>query len=157
MPFLQWLEETGLALWVQENPWGYPVILSLHAIGMALLVGIVLMVNLRILGFAPLVPVPFLKPMMKVALWGFAVNVLSGTVLFMTSAVSFVRNGAFQIKFALLIVGGVLLVMLWRRLFPSGVQAAAAPGGVRAICVASMLAWLGVIVAGRLIAYVQTF
>jgi len=46
----EWLEETRLALWVGESLWGYPLLLSLHIVGLAMVAGIFTMLNLRLLG-----------------------------------------------------------------------------------------------------------
>ena len=50
MAFFEWLEYTRLAVWVGESLWGYPIMISLHAIGLGTVVGILVMLDLRILG-----------------------------------------------------------------------------------------------------------
>ena len=156
MAIFEWLENTGLALFIQESIWGYPIVLSCHAVGMAIMVGIVLMINLRLLGFASAVPVGPLKTMLKVALLGLVINVISGTMLFAADAVDFLGNTAFRIKALLLMVGIVLLIVESKRVFSPWVTSAtvADSGAIKIIAGASVVAWVGVIVAGRLIAYV---
>lgn len=151
---LEWLESSAVARLVQESIWGYPIVLSSHAVGMAILVGIVLMINFRVLGFAPGVPIRSLKVMFRVALIGLVINVVSGTMLFVANADAFYESNPFRIKIVLLVAGGVLLALLSKRIFGPGDSAArAAEGTTRIIAGASIVAWLGVIVAGRLIAY----
>jgi Co/Zn/Cd efflux system component len=154
---LDWLENTGVAHMVQESAWGYPIVLASHAIGMAILVGIVLMFNFRILGFASGVALASLKPMFRVALTGLVINVVSGTMLFVANAKQFVESTPFLIKITLLIIGAVLLVLQSRQVFRGD-----AAGGQRKIGAAARvtaavatLVWVGVIMAGRLIAYVD--
>jgi Co/Zn/Cd efflux system component len=106
---LDWLESTDVALMVQESAWGYPVILSGHAVGMAILVGIILMINFRVLGFASGIPIMALRPMFRVALIGLIINVISGTMLFMANANSLFGSNPFRVKIVLLAIGGVLL------------------------------------------------
>ena len=156
MSVLEWLESTRLALFIQESIWGYPIVLSCHAIGMAVLVGIVLMINLRLLGFASAVPIDPLKTMLKVALLGLVINVLSGSMLFVANAANFLGNTAFQIKALLLILGIILLSVESRRIFSPSVSAesVADSGPIKIMAGVSVVAWVGVIVAGRLIAYV---
>lgn len=151
---LEWLESSAVARLVQESIWGYPIVLSSHAVGMAILVGIVLMINFRVLGFAPGVPIRSLKVMFRVALIGLVINVVSGTMLFVANADAFYESNPFRIKIVLLVAGGVLLALLSKRIFgPEDSAARAAEGTTRIIAGASIVAWLGVIVAGRLIAY----
>lgn len=169
MAFLLWLQETGLARYVQEDPWGYPIVLSCHAVGMALLAGVVLMINFRVLGFGSAVPLEYLRRLNKLAFAGLILNLISGLMLFVADAVSHFENTAFRIKILLLIAGGILMLMLSRRVF-GGVFAQPAPGttshaaashaisqpaSTRLIAALSVLVWTGVIVAGRLIAYAE--
>lgn len=157
MAFLSWLEQTALARYVQENPVGYPLVLTTHAVGMAVLAGIVLMINFRVLGFAREVPLVYFQRLLKLALVGFALNLVSGVMLFVADASAHAANVAFLVKIALLITGGTLLIVLTRRLAPAagGDAALLESDTTRLIAAVSVLVWVGVIVAGRLIAYVQ--
>lgn len=153
---LEWLESTALARLVQESAWGYPIVLSAHAVGMAILAGIVLMMNFRILGLAPRVPLSALKPIYRVALFGLVINAISGTMLFVANPDAFFQSTPFWLKMASLAVGITLMIVTARRIFAAGGPAdiASAPGGnLRLVAAISTLAWLSVIVMGRLIAY----
>lgn len=155
---LDWLESTAVAGMVQESVWGYPIILSGHAVGMAILVGIVFMINFRVLGFAASVPAAALRPMFRFAMIGLVINVISGTMLFMANASSFFESNPFRVKFVLLVIGGVLLAMMPGRLFERGGAARPEPfgNGPKVLAAVAILVWLGVIVSGRLIAYLDT-
>ena len=152
---LEWLESSWVARLVQESAWGYPIVLSAHAVGMAVLAGIVLMINFRVLGLAPAIPLWALKPMYRVALIGVVINVISGLMLFTANADAFFVSTPFWIKISLLCVGVALMVMMTRRIFAT----AGSEGGgvvekqVRLMAQVSTVAWIGVIVMGRLIAY----
>lgn len=154
---LQWLESTYLAVIVRESLWGYPIVLSSHAVGMAILTGIVLIINFRLMGLAPGITLISLRSIFKVAMVGLIINVISGLLLFITSASQFLESTPFIIKVVLLIIGGVLLLDLPRRTFnkPESVPATPIPFQTRLLAGVSTLVWLGVIVAGRLIAYVD--
>lgn len=154
---LEWLESSGMARLVQESAWGYPIVLSAHAVGMAVLAGIVLMINFRVLGMAPRVPLAALKSIYRVALVGLVINAISGTMLFVANPDAFFVSTPFWIKMSLLVVGIVLLVIMSRRLFataPDGLVSGVAPEkNLRLMATVSSIAWFGVIVMGRLIAY----
>lgn len=154
---LDWLESTSAARMVQESIWGYPIVLSGHAVGMAILVGIVLMINFRVLGFASGVPMAALQPMFRFAMIGLVINVISGTLLFMANANSFFESNPFRVKIVLLVVGAVLLAAMPRRLFDEGGPARTASfgTGAKVLATIAILVWLGVIVSGRLIAYLD--
>lgn len=87
---------------------GYPIILSLHAVGMATMVGMVLMLTIRVLGFAPAVPVTAMALYWRVALCGFALNLLSGAALFLGGASMLFFHWAFRIRLLLVVIGLVL-------------------------------------------------
>ncbi len=151
-----WLETTGVALWVGESLWGYPILLSLHAVGLAIVVGIFAMRDLRLLGLFPgIAPTVFL-PLGKLGWSGFIVNAISGVLLFTSQAVTFVGNTAFLIKISCIIIAMSVAGIIQSRL---RVEAAANTGlsaisnSTRVIAAISLSLWAGAIVAGRLVAY----
>lgn len=154
---LDWLENTAVARFVQESVWGYPIVLSAHAVGMGILVGILLMINFRVLGFASRVPMAALRPMLQFAMIGLAINVISGTMLFMASANLFFESNPFRVKIVLLVVGAILLAAMPGRVFEErgAARVEAFDTGMKVLAAIVILVWLGVIVAGRLIAYLD--
>ena len=155
MAFLLWLQETGIARYVQESEWGYPLVLSSHALGMAMLAGVVMMICLRVLGFGRGMPLHYLRNLVGIAWVGLAFNLVSGLMLFAADAVTHFGNIAFRIKIILLLVGGTLVWLLARRIFATDTldDAQLVAPSTRAIAGLTLLVWTGVIVAGRLIAY----
>ena len=152
---LEWLESSGVARLVQESAWGYPIVLSAHAVGMAILAGIVLMINFRVIGLAPNVPLSALRSIYRVALVGLVINAISGTMLFVANPDAFVQSTPFWLKMGNLAIGITLLLVMAQRLFsPVGLVAGEAPGkDAKMLAWISSIAWFGVIVMGRLIAY----
>jgi hypothetical protein len=152
-----WLESTTVAVWVAESLWGYPIMLSFHGIGLAVVVGIFSMRDMRLLGLFPgLRPAAFL-PLSKLAWVGFIVNAISGFALFTSQAVTFVNNTAFLIKIGCIVAGmvlaGVIQARLRGELAMSG-EDAVISGSTRGIALLSLSSWLAAIIAGRLVAYV---
>lgn len=154
-----WLENTPVALWVGLSLWAYPLLLAVHIVGLAVVVGIFSMRDLRLLGCFPgLAPAAFL-PLSRLAWVGFIVNAVSGILLFTSQAVTFVGNLPFLIKIAAIVAGMVLAGIIQTRLRGELVTTgpAAAVGefssSIRAIALVSLTCWLTAIVAGRLIAY----
>jgi len=150
----EWLEGTRLALWVGESLWGYPLLLSLHIIGLAIVAGIFLMLDLLILGLAGGVKYATFRDLFPLAWSGLALNAVSGLALFSSQAATFIVSVPFLVKIACIAAGVVLAVLLRRRLQVlvdrRDGAGAAAP---RLLAVLSLFAWIGAIIAGRLIAY----
>jgi hypothetical protein len=122
----------------------------MHAIGMALVVGIVLVFDLCVLGVAARIPLTALKRFFLIAWLGFAVNLTSGTLLFCANYTAFIHNTAFITKISLLIAGAICTWVLSRELDGSG---AAATSKAKWIAAISVILWLGAITAGRIVGY----
>jgi len=151
-----WLEGTALAVWTRESGsiWAYPTILTLHTVGLGIVVGASAVVDFRLLGFAPRIPVPTLTPLFTFIWWAFALNATTGVVLFISEATEKSRQPVFYIKL------GLIALALWNAaLIRSSIGRAptlAASDGTsrgRRLAAASLCLWTGAIVAGRLMAY----
>lgn len=157
MEFLSWLEASRVGLWVAESEWGYPVILTCHALGMVCVVGIVLAFDLRVLGYARLIPLQWFRTLLVPARIGAVLSIVSGLLLFSAAATRFIVKPAFLLKIALIIAGGIATWWLMRRYFAPDANGAGASAVTSAperwVGALSIVFWLGSLVAGRLIAY----
>lgn len=156
MAFLEWLQGTWLGVLVAESLYGYPLLETLHTIGMALLIGSLGLINLRVLGYKPALPILGIADLLPLAWIGFTINALSGTALFTSDAVHFFESYTFRIKMLLVVLGGVNAAILSSKIFreqPAGVVAVAPTAGAKWIAGSSLVFWLGAVIAGRLIAY----
>jgi hypothetical protein len=151
-----WIEGTPIAQWVSLSLYAYPLLLSVHIVGLAVVVGIFLMRDLRLIGFFKgLDPAAFLA-LSKFAWVGFIFNAISGVMLFTSQAVTFAGNVAFLIKIACILVGMVLAGVIQSRL-RANIQAGAdlvISRSFRTLALCSLLTWIGAIIAGRLVAYI---
>lgn len=154
---LEWLEYTSLSIWVAESIWGYPIMLSLHIIGLAVVVGIFTVYNFRLLGlFNSLEFEPFLD-FFRLAWLGLLVNVVSGFTLFSSQATFYVTNIPFLVKIFSIIAGSLLAFKIQLRL-QSNVNAwdettAQPTNKDHFFAVISLALWTSAIFGGRLIAY----
>ena len=157
MSAFEWLEETGLALWVGESLWGYPLLLSLHIVGLAAVAGIFTMLNLRLLGMMKEIEFQPLITLFRLAWLGLIVNALSGLGLFSSQATTFITNTPFLVKITSIFAGVLIarrILRHVRRDAGSWDSGNAAPDqSVRMLAVASLMCWTSAIVGGRLIAY----
>ena len=79
MAFFAWLEASGLAEWVRMSTEGYPTVITLHAIGMAIMVGLCVIVDLRLLGRFDGIPYESMQRLLPVAWVGFLINTFVST------------------------------------------------------------------------------
>ena len=82
------MEASGLGTWVRESPsiWAYPTILTLHSIGLGIVVGASMIIDLRLIGRARALEMADLSALFPVIWWAFAVNALTGVLLFIADA-----------------------------------------------------------------------
>jgi hypothetical protein len=157
-----WLEGTALATWTRESPsiWAYPTILTLHTVGLGIVVGASAVIDLRLLGFGRRIPAAALAPLFGMIGWAFALNAATGVLLFMADATAKSKQMVFFVKLAL--IGLALWDTLAQRRLLVGDPARPSPepasGGLaapylRRLAIASLVLWTGAITAGRLMAY----
>src|SRR5688572_11219915 len=156
MAFLEWLQSTWVGLLVAESLWGYPLLETIHSLGMAMLIGSLGLINLRVLGVKPELPLLGMRQLVPLAWVGFTLNAISGTLLFTSDAVYFFASYTFRIKMILIVLGGLNAALLGQRVFreaAAGAVAAAPAAGTKWIAATSLVFWIGAVCAGRLIAY----
>jgi hypothetical protein len=152
---LEQLETSGLAIWVAESLYGYPIVLGLHAIGLAIVVGLLIFVDLRLLNFLGDIRLSSLLGPMKLAWIGFTINALSGFALFSSQATYIIYSPPFIIKIGLVILGAIIAFYIQRQTAKNVAdwEAGSVPSSIKAAAAISLLCWMGAIIAGRLIAY----
>lgn len=149
------LQESALGHTMRSSPALYPAVEILHIIGFVVLVGSILALDLRLLGLGRAIAIqPMAQLLLPVSRAGFLLAISMGFLLFSADASHVVKNPAFQAK-ALLIVAALINIVIahaipWRHAEAWGKEASL---GAKATALLSILLWLGVICAGRLIAY----
>jgi hypothetical protein len=132
MAFLLWLESTDYSNWILTSTAGWPLMLTTHAIGLAIVVGITFSLNLRLLGLYGTIPYTSLRELMGFAWVGIALNTVTGLSLFMTQASSYVTSIPFLLKITFIILGMVNLVYAQKILrLEASLQAASGAAGSR--------------------------
>lgn len=155
MELLAAIESTAFASWLRESPsiWAYPTILTLHTVGLALLVGPSWALDLRLLGAAPAIPLRALERTFPVMWAGFWINGVSGLVLFMTEASTKGATPLFATKLALIVVAVLTLVGLRRVVYRRAAEPVVGPMA-RGLAILSIVLWIAAIGTGRWMAYV---
>jgi hypothetical protein len=139
---------------VRESPsiWAYPTILTLHTVGLGIVVGGSAVIDFRLLGFASRIRVNHLAPLFTVIWWAFALNATTGVLLFMSDASSKSRQTIFYVKLTLIALALINTVVIRRIVRKSETEADAA-ASPRLMAILSLLLWAGALTAGRLMAY----
>jgi hypothetical protein len=152
------LHGSGAAAAMRESMWLYPFTETVHIIGLAVLVGAVILFDLRVLGLSPRLSVRLLaRHLLPWALAALLLIVPSGLLMFSADAIALSQNRAFLVKLLLLALAAANAAAFHLGLFrrvERWERDARAPLGARLHAGASILIWIGVISCGRMIAYV---
>jgi hypothetical protein len=156
MAFLEWLQGTPVGVMVAESLWGYPTFETMHTLGMAMLIGSLGLINLRILGYKPELPLVGVRQLLPLAWLGFTLNAISGALLFTSDAVYFFESYTFRIKMVLIVLGGINAALLGQKVFreaAAGAPPVAVTTGAKWLAGTSLVFWFAAVCGGRLIAY----
>lgn len=155
-PILRFCKYTPIGAWVRNSAFAFPFLQSWHFIGMTMLLGGVFAIDLRVLGVARAVPLAPLHRFLPLVFIGFGINLITGICFFCHDPWVYAFNISFRIKMLLILLAG--LNALWFRLgvfldlerWGPGIEASRLAKVISAV---SIVIWLGVITAGRYIAF----
>ena len=155
--FLHELQNSAFSAWVvgSDSIWAYPMILTMHTVGLGIVVGAAVIVDLRLLGVGPAIPLEEIKRVFPIFWVGFFINLVSGVMLFISEAEDKATQPVFLLKLGLIAIGVAVTARIRRVLFSSGSMPMLAASTVRRLAVSSLFVWGGAIVAGRLMAYLK--
>jgi hypothetical protein len=154
---LEALENSDLAVWVRESPsiFAYTLILSLHAVGLAMVVGTNTLIGLRLLGFASAIPLNGLRRLYQTIWAGFAINATSGVLLFIPEGRAMSAMPAFWGKLIFVALGMTMAMQIKSRFLDN--EAAMSSGVVtpqaRKLAWMSLACWYLALIVGRLTGY----
>ncbi|MDD9889760.1 MAG: hypothetical protein OXU30_05385 [Gammaproteobacteria bacterium] len=143
-----WLENSTVGMWVSSSLWAYPFLLSVHIVGLAIVVGLFSMRDLRLLGMFGTLPVNTFSNLGKLALAGFILNAISGLLLFTSQASIFVTSVPFVSKIVAITAGMILAHSIQKKLNDD------ISSSTRILASISIACWIAAIIGGRLIAYI---
>ena len=157
--FCKWLEQTAIGASVRQSLWLFPAIETAHLLGMALLMATIGAFDLRLLGWVMArTPVSGLAWRVLPFAWaGFAVQVVTGAMLFSSEASHMYVNPAFRIKMLLIGLAGVhalVFQLAAGRNLAAWDARPATPVIAKVGGLISLLLWIGVVTAGRWIGFI---
>src|SRR5262249_42189088 len=155
MHFLNVIEQSGFATWVRESDslLAYPSILFAHTVGLGLLAGTSMAIDLRLLGFAPNTSLSPMRKFFPVMWIGFWISALSGIALLAADAATMTVNPVFVIKLGFIALSMLVVRVIRSRVFGNPDPDKVPPATGRILAGASLFLWVCAITAGRLTAY----
>ena len=151
-----WIANSWLNELMAASQWAFPICEALHFLGLCLLMGSVAVMDLRLLGFASSLPARVIHQLLPWAWVGFAINLITGVLFYVSNPAFYYPNPAFRIKLILILLAGANA--LWFQLtvhrdldnWPEGAEV---PSQAKLMASISLVLWVGVICFGRFIMY----
>jgi hypothetical protein len=153
---LAWIEGSWLGVTLRDFAWAFPAAEILHFTGLCLLLGSLIVIDLRLLGFARGLPARAINDLLPLAWIGFSINLVTGFLFFVAAPFFYYPNGPLRIKLVLILLAGANALWFHRELrdevdyLEAGAEASAR---VKVSAGASLALWAGVVFFGRMIMF----
>lgn len=150
-----WFTSTSIAAWVNRVPWVWPASETLHFMGLCLLFGVVLIVNLRMLGFMKSLAFVDVRRLLPLGMVGFGINLVTGMLFFISTPGQYAENVAFYWKMLLVLLGGahVLYLTVFDQPWTVG-PGDDPPLTAKVLAGSAIFIWVGVLYFGRMLPYI---
>src|SRR5262245_54007889 len=111
--FSVWIKTTTLSWFVTYYSWVWPAAETLHFIGLAMLIGVIALMDLRLLGVAKRLPFAPLHRLLPFAVSGFALCLITGTLFFAGDPFQYIHNAVFQFKVLFIFLAGINVLLFY--------------------------------------------
>ena len=154
-PNTELLRAAPIALFINTTNWAWPTLETLHFIGLSMIMGVALIVNLRMMGVAKSISFAGLHRMLPWGILGFALNVVTGFFFFLTTPDQYTTNLSLHIKMVLMMIAGLNIFYFttfdetWN-LSPGD----DAPVRAKVVTTFTVVLWIGVIYFGRMMPFI---
>jgi hypothetical protein len=154
-----WILSTSINAWMLNTPWAWPIAEITHFIGLSILLGSMLLIDIRLAGYWRSMSLSAVHRLLPWAVLGFGINLITGALFFFGDPERYVANIGFKIKMVLVLIAGLNAIY-----FKLKIDADMASWGpdqdsttqAKAVAFISLLSWFGVLIFGRLIPYIGT-
>jgi len=155
----KWLASTALSHIVAGGwPWVWPLCETLHFIGLAILIGCIGVLDLRMLGFVKEISIRAIHKFVPWGIFGFSINAVTGTLFYIGAPDQYVHNVAFQMKLLFLLIAGLNVAYFYLGGVLHKVEdlgpGADPPLAAKLVSLISIIAWFGVLYWGRMLPFV---
>jgi len=155
----QSLEGGAINVWVTSSAWLWPLLEILHFFGLSLLLGALLVIDLRMIGFFRSIDIRATHALLPWVFVGFALNLVTGILFIFGDPLRYAVHAGFQLKMALILIAGVNALWYAWKIHPKMQNWAAdevPPTLAKGVASVSLVVWTGVLLLGRLIPYVSS-
>lgn len=158
MSTLDWIAE-NLGYYVYALPWTWPIMETVHFFGLCLLMGGLIVIDLRLLGVNRIIPTMSVHDLLPIVIFGFGINLITGVLFFVGDPHRYAPNIAFQLKMVLVVLAGLNALYYQMKIAPEidgWTESTEIPMNAKVVGATSLLLWFGVLSYGRLIPYLGT-
>jgi hypothetical protein len=151
-----WLQSTRVSMFMAHSAFAWPICACLHFLGLSLLIGTVGLFDLRLVGFARGLSPAAMHRLIPWGVGGFVVNLITGTLFVIGQPFRYIHNPAFQLKLAFIAVLGINMLVFYASAYRKVAMLGpdeATPVGAKIAGATSLILWVGVICAGRMVAF----
>lgn len=155
----QAIEGGAIYTWVTSTFWLWPLMEILHFLGLSLLMGALIVIDLRLLGFFRKMDIRATHSLLPWVFIGFGMNLVTGVLFFFGDPFRYAMHTGFQIKMVLVVIAGLNALWYYFKLhsaMDSWTADIDPPVVAKVIAAISLVTWTGVLLLGRLIPYVST-
>jgi hypothetical protein len=156
---MEWLVSTPINGVVLNYAWSWPTLETLHFLALCLLMGSLLIMDLRLIGFNRIIPLQAVHSLMPVAIVAFAINLITGLGFLFGDPYTYFANYAFWVKMSLIVLAGINFLVYFTKVEPVVARLGPTdptPATAKVVAALSLLFWFGVLSYGRLLPYLGT-
>ena len=153
------IEGSAVNEWVLGSAWVWPILEIVHFVGLSLLLGSMLVVDLRLAGLFRRIDLAATHRLLPWAAIGFVMNLVTGTLFVLGDPARYYANIGFRFKMLLVLIAGLNALWFYLRINPvlrDWDPHGDTPAVAKTIAVVSLATWAGVLLLGRLIPYIGT-
>ena len=157
-PLATWLESTWLGEQMRNIFWLFPMMETIHFIGLTIMFGSLLVIDVRVIGFGRFINMNSALKFIPIAIVAFTVNLLSGIAFLCANPFRYFPNIAFQWKMGLIVIAGLNALWFWfgeHKILQQLADGEDAEFRAKVIAAISIAVWVAVIIFGRMIPYVE--
>ena len=157
-PLATWFEATYVGGQMRNIFWLFPMMETIHFIGLTIMFGCLLVIDVRIIGFGRFINMNAAMKFIPIAMGAFSINLITGIAFLCADPFRYFPNISFQWKMGLIIIAGLNALWFWfgehkeLKLLADGEDA---PFRAKVIAALSIAIWVAVIIFGRMIPYVE--
>jgi len=156
---MDWMVTTPINMLVIGYAWSWPTLESLHFLALCTLMGSLLVMDLRLIGFQRMIPLQAVHSLMPLAIVSFAINFITGVGFLFGDPYTYAANYAFWVKMSLIVLAGLNFLVYFTKVEPTIIHLGPnepTPPLAKAVGVLSLVFWFGVLSYGRLLPYLGT-